>query len=103
MKKKIIVLILVVMLVCLVIFGGCDIENTGTTDSGKPAVNLDRRYPYAYVKIGEEWVHLEISTYNVHNGVEFELVLTDGTKIWVHGLNCILYDGDLPIQGVNND
>ena len=102
MKIKVIILILIVMLVCLAIFSGCDTENTGSVNSGTPTHSVCSNYPHAYMKIGEEWVDVEISTYSIYEA-RVQLTLTNGTKLWTHLANCILYNGELPIQGGNND
>lgn len=89
MKKKIIILILVVMLVCLAIFSGCNMQ----------IIDLNYKFTNAYVKIGEEWVDLEIVSWKDYEGEQMQLKLADGTVFIVHSANCILYNGELPIQG----
>lgn len=93
MKKKIIVLVLVLMLVCIAIFSGCNMQ----------FVDLNFKFTNAYVKIGEEWVDLEIKTWLTYEGEQIQLTLHDGTVFIVNSMNCILYNGELPIQGGNND
>ena len=87
MKKKFLVLILTLMLACLSVLGGCNMQ----------MIDLNLYFTNAYVKIGEEWVDFEISTWrDYENGEQIQLTLADGTVFIVHSANCILYNGNLP-------
>lgn len=87
MKKRIIVLIIAIMLLFTAMFSGCN----------KQVIDLNFEFTKAYVKIGEEWVDLEITTWrDYEDGEQIQLKLADGTVLLVHVANCILYKGDLP-------
>lgn len=87
MKKKFLVLILAIMLVCTLVLSGCN----------KQIIDLNLKFTNAYVKIGEEWVDLKIFTWtDYEDGEQIQLKLTDGTVLIVHSANCILYNGNLP-------
>ena len=55
----------------------------------------------AYVKIGEEWVDLEIAMYQHYSDGVVRIELLDGTQMEISTKNCILYNGKLP-KGVAN-
>ena len=91
MKKKFLVLILILMLTCLLTLSGCN----------KQIIDLNYEFTNAYVKIGDEWVDLEIFSWkDYEDGEQIQLKLRDGTVFIVHSANCVLYKGKLPIRGV---
>lgn len=89
MKKRIKVLILAIVLMCVAMFSGCN----------RQVGDLNYKFTNAYVKIGEDWVDVEIKTWKDYEGEQIQLKLADGTVMVVHAANCILYKGELPKQG----
>lgn len=91
-KKKLLVSIATaIVCICLLVivlftFTGCN----------KQIVDWNYTFTHAYVKIGNEWVDLEISKWNDYDGEQLQLKLKDGTVMVVSSVNCILYDGKLP-------
>lgn len=87
-SKLIIVLLLLTILSCSVLCGcnGCNYQILDTT----------YYYNKAYVKIGEEWVDLEIRTWDDYEGEQLQIKLIDGSILLVSSYNCILYYGELP-------
>lgn len=87
-SKLIIVILLLTILSCLVLCGcnGCNYQLLDTT----------YKYDKAYVKIGEEWVDLEIRSWADYEGEQLQLKLKDGSILLVSSYNCILYYGELP-------
>lgn len=84
MKK---ILLLTIMIMCCLAFTGCN----------KQIIDLNYKFTNAYVKIGEDWVDLNISTWtDYEDGEQIQLRLADGTVLIVHSANCILYKGKLP-------
>lgn len=59
---------------------------------------IDTNYTFtkAYVKIGDEWLDLEIKSWTDYEGEQIQLTLADGTVMLVNSMNCILYEGELP-------
>ena len=91
--KLITFLLLLTILNCLVLCGcnGCNYQLLDTT----------YKYDKAYVKIGEEWVDLEIRSWTDYEGEQLQIKLKDGSILLVSSYNCILYYGELPTsQGV---
>ena len=86
--KLITFLLLLTILSCLVLCGcnGCNYQLLDTT----------YKYDKAYVKIGEEWVDLEIRSWTDYEGEQLQLKLKDGSILLVSSYNCILYYGELP-------
>lgn len=87
MKKLFFIFSFISMFVlsCL-IFSGCNYQMLG----------LDYHYSYAYIKIGDEWVNLEIAKWTEYEGEQLQITLKDGTVMLVSSINCILYSGSLP-------
>ncbi len=52
----------------------------------------------AYVKIGDEWKDVSVKNVCEHSYGIMHLTLEDGTELFVHSSNCIVYDGTLPIK-----
>lgn len=90
MKKIILVLMLVFSILFLT---SCDRE-IGFVDP-------NNRFTNAYVKIGEDWVDVEIKAWGDYQGDQTKLTLKDGTVLVVHSVNCILYKGELPKEQEN--
>ena len=86
--KLIIIVLFTVILSCSVLCGcnGCNYQLIDTT----------YKYDKAYVKIGEEWVDLEIRSWTDYEGEQLQLKLKDGSTLLVSSYNCILYYGELP-------
>lgn len=86
--KLIVILLLLTILSCLVLCGcnGCNYQLLDTT----------YKYDKAYVKIGEEWVDLEIRSWTDYEGEQLQIKLKDGSILLVSSYNCILYYGELP-------
>ena len=81
MKKVILIIIL-----CALIFSGCNYQ----------LVDLNYTFSYAYIKVGDEWVTVELSSWKDYEGEQIQLTLRDGTVLLVNSMNCILYKGELP-------
>lgn len=88
MKKKIlIIMILVILVLTLVVTTGCN----------KQIVDLKLKFTNAYVKVGEEWIDVEIKKWtDYEDGDQIQIILNDGTVMLVHSNNIILYNGNLP-------
>ena len=86
--KLIILILLLTILSCSILCGcnGCNYQPFDTT----------YKYDKAYVKIGEEWVALEIRSWTDYEGEQLQLKLKDGSILLVSSYNCILYYGELP-------
>ena len=59
---------------------------------------FDTNYTFtnAYVKIGEEWIDVEIKSWTDYEGEQIQITLLDGTVMVVNSNNCIPYSGELP-------
>lgn len=67
------------------------------TSCNKQLVDLKLKFTDAYVKVGEEWINVKVSKWtDYEDGDQIQLILTDGTVMLVHSINCILYNGTLP-------
>lgn len=94
LTKKIIIIVLLLAILCCCVLCGCNGCNYQLLDT-------TYRYNKAYVKIGEEWVDLEIQSWGDYEGEQLQLKLNDGSILLVSSYNCILYYGELPTgQGV---
>lgn len=87
MKKKILCLILICMFAFSTIF---------LTGCNQQVFDFNYTFNYAYVKIGDKWVDLEITKWCDYEGEQLQLTLKDGTVMIVSSINCILYNGRLP-------
>ncbi len=89
MKKRLLSLafLCVVLFTLLVSLVGC-----GNYDF------IDTNYTFtkAYVKVGDEWMDLEIKSWTDYEGEQIQLTLNDDTVMLVSSVNCILYEGELP-------
>ena len=85
MKKKILAL-LATITVCVTCLTGCN----------QQIIDLNLKFDKALVKVGEEWVNVEVEKWNDYDGEQLQLILKDGTVMIVCSVNCILYNGDLP-------
>ncbi len=85
MKKILIcILLLLVMVLCL-------------TACNKQIFDFKYEYTNAYLKVGDEWIDVEIEKWNDYEGSDqIQIILKDGTVIYTTSLNCILYKGTLP-------
>ncbi len=81
-KIAVIITVILALVLCLV---GCN-------------TSVVRKFTYtnAYVKIGENWVDLEIKNWYECDGEQLQINLKDGTVMLVSTINCILYNGELP-------
>lgn len=52
----------------------------------------------AYVKIGDEWKTIAVKDVSEYSSGMFQLTLQDGTVLFIHATNCILYEGNLPLK-----
>lgn len=88
MKKKILAItILAILVLTLILTMGCN----------RQIIDLKLKFTNAYVKVGEEWIDVEISKWtDYEDGDQLQIVLKDGTVMLVHSNNCILYNGTLP-------
>jgi hypothetical protein len=60
--------------------------------------DVSYKFTKAYVKIGEEWQDIEVKSWTDYEGEQLQLKLKDGTVMVVSSVNCILYEGTLPIR-----
>ena len=90
MKRAIIVGIIffLIIIISIAILIGCGNYNF---------VEFEYTFTKAYVKIGEEWKDLEISAWTDYEGEQLQLRLPNGTVMVVSSINCILYNGELPL------
>ena len=58
--------------------------------------DFNYEFSNAYVKVGEEWIDLEIKTWMDYDGEQIQITLKDDTVMVVSSVNCILYNGVLP-------
>lgn len=87
--KLIIIFLLLIVICCSVVLCGCNGCNRQMFDT-------TYNYNKAYVKIGEEWIDLEIRSWRDYDGEQLQLKLSDGSILLVSSFNCILYYGELP-------
>ena len=90
MKRTFLILLTLMLTVCALMCGcrgGCN----------KEILDLQYAYNHAYIQIGDEWIDLPITRWTDYEGEQLQITLTDGTKILVSSINCILYYGELPI------
>lgn len=60
--------------------------------------DLEYRFTKAYVKIGDTWKDIEVKSWTDYEGEQLQLKLKDGTVMIVSSVNCILYEGTLPLS-----
>lgn len=85
--KKLAVLVVMVIVTAFYL-AGCN----------KIVFDFNNKFEYAYIKIGDNnWQTVKIKQWNDYNGEQLQLVLEDGTIMVIHSLNCILYNGTLPM------
>ena len=80
------ILVLLCLLACIAIFTGCNYQ----------VFDTNYTFTNAYIKIGEEWVDLEIKSWTDYEGEQIQITLFDDTVMVVNSVNCILYSGELP-------
>ncbi len=90
MKKKI-VAVLMTVTACMVCLAGCN----------RQVVDTKYKFDKALVKVGEEWITVDVKKWGDYEGEQIQLVLEDGTVMIVSYVNCILYKGTLPKGGQN--
>lgn len=83
MKTVIVLVVILALVLCLCACGN---------------YNLCFNYQYtnAYVRIGDEWVDLEIKSWTSTNTQYIQITLLDDTVMLLSCINCILYNGELP-------
>lgn len=88
MKKKVLaIMILVILILTIVLMMACN----------KQIIDLKLKFTNAYVKVGEEWIDVEIDKWSDYeDGDQIQIILKDGTVMLVHSNNIILYKGTLP-------
>ena len=91
-KSKIVTICATITMVILM----CIVLPFCVTGCNKQVWDTQYTFNNAYVKIGEEWVDLEISSWGDYEGEQLQLKLKDGTVMVVSSINCILYNGTLP-------
>lgn len=85
MKK---IFLVIVIILTLLIPTGC---------GNKQIFDFNYEFNKAYIKIGEEWVDLEIKSWkDYEDGEQLQIILHDGTVLLTNSFNCILYTGTLP-------
>lgn len=52
----------------------------------------------AHIKIGDEWKDVVVTEWTNYSNDQLQLTLQDGTILFIHSANCILYSGKLPIK-----
>ena len=85
MRKKILLLVATLML-----------GTAFLTGCNKQVVDWNLVFNRAYVKVGNEWIDIEVKTWTDYDGEQLQLTLKDGTVMVVSSVNCILYNGNLP-------
>lgn len=83
--KKIAFILVIIAIVCM--FTACNYQ----------FFDFNYNFTHAYVKIGDVWTNVEIKTWTDYEGEQLQLTLADGTVLVVSSVNCILYEGTLPI------
>lgn len=83
--RKLILIILIVAIIA-VIFTACN----------KEVFDVKFKFTNAYVKVGEDWIDVEVKTWTDYEGEQIQLTLKDGTVLVVNSMNLILYNGTLP-------
>ena len=87
MRKFIVSLVVAILIAMSTIF---------LTGCNKQILDFNNKYTHAYIKINEEWIDVEIKTWNDYDGDQLQIILKDGTVMVIHSVNCILYNGTLP-------
>lgn len=82
--RKLVLIILIVAIIA-VMFTACN----------RNIFDVKFNYPNAYVKVGEDWIDVDVKTWREFNG-GIQLTLKDGTVLMVDSINLILYNGTLP-------
>lgn len=82
--RKLILIILIVAIA--VMFTACN----------KEVFDVKFKFTNAYVKVGEDWIDVEVKTWTDFEGEQIQLTLKDGTVLVVNSMNLILYNGTLP-------
>lgn len=82
--KKLTLIILIVAIA--VMFTACN----------KEVFDVKFKFTNAYVKVGEDWIDVEVKTWTDFEGEQIQLTLKDGTVLVVNSMNLILYNGTLP-------
>lgn len=83
MKKFILMLVIVAI---AVMFTACN----------KEVFDVQYKFTNAYVKVGEDWIDVEVKKWTDYEGEQIQLTLKDGTVLVVNSMNLILYNGTLP-------
>ena len=92
MKKRLFALAFLAITLLVVVFSAVSCS----CDNNYDFFDTNYTFTHAYVKIGEEWVDLEIKTWTDYEGEQIQLTLPDDTVMLVSSINCILYEGELP-------
>ena len=66
------------------------------TACNKEVFDVKFKFTNAYVKVGEDWIDVEVKTWTDFEGEQIQLTLKDGTVLVVNSMNLILYNGTLP-------
>ena len=82
--RKLVLIILIVAIA--VMFTACN----------KEVFDVKFKFTNAYVKVGEDWIDVEVKTWTDFEGEQIQLTLKDGTVLVVNSMNLILYNGTLP-------
>lgn len=83
--RKLVLIILIVAIIA-VMFTACN----------KEVFDVKFKFSNAYVKVGEDWIDVEVKTWTDFEGEQIQLTLKDGTVLVVNSMNLILYNGTLP-------
>lgn len=82
--KKIALIIIIVAIVCML------------TACNYQLFDYNYEFTNALVKVGDEWVNVEVKSWRDYDGEQIQLILKDGTVLLVCSVNCTLYNGTLP-------
>lgn len=82
--KKIALIIIIVAIVCML------------TACNYQLFDYNYEFTNALVKVGDEWVNVEVKSWRDYDGEQIQLILNDDTVLLVCSVNCTLYNGTLP-------
>lgn len=90
------ILVIIALVLGIFIFSGCNQTECDGCFGNQTTFDFTKTYENAYVKIGEEWIKVEVKQWTDYEGEQIQIVLNDGTVMLLHADNIILYSGKLP-------
>lgn len=84
MNKIKVIAIMLLAVLTLSVFCGCN----------KQIFDFNYKYNYAVVRVGDRVVEGEIKTWNDYDDGMVQVIFTDGTVYYTHGVNVVLINGD---------